>query len=178
MNVVGLDLSLTSTGVAWSTGTVESLKTELKDEPRLIWLRNKLVETLEMAAADVVVLEGYSFGSKFSRGHAAGELGGVVKVELYEELQIPFAIVPPTVLKKYATGAGGGAKSSKEKVLIEAVKRFPDVAVTGSDEADALWLRAMGMHYYGEPLVEMPKDRELVLSSVVWPTLPQEGVAS
>jgi Holliday junction resolvasome RuvABC endonuclease subunit len=56
----------------------------------------------------LVMIEDYSMGSKGKVFHIA-ENCGILKHELYVN-EIPFATVPPTVLKKFATGKGNSSK--------------------------------------------------------------------
>lgn len=170
MKVVGLDLSLTATGVAadgatgWSVRTIASVH---KGERRLVVIRDEVLEASH--GADLVVIEGYSYGSKYG-AHQAGELGGVVRVALFEAA-IPFAVVAPLTLKRYATGRGGGGK---EAVLVQAVKRT-NMEFRSNDEADAFWLYAMGREHLGRPLLAMPAPNRAALAKVPWPDL--EAVA-
>lgn len=172
MNVVGLDLSLTATGIATEAGT-EVLATKLKACARLAWLRDavraRCTTSLGLVAtADLVVIEGYSFASRNSRAHAAGELGGVIRLALHEA-GVPFVEVPPSTLKKYATGHGNAGKG---EVLAAAIRRL---GYEGHDdnEADALWLRQMGIDHYGLtlPSAPMPESHRVALDKVDWPEL-------
>ena len=61
-----------------------------------------------------VAMEGYAFGSQMA--NMLGELGGTVKLTLRDVFQTYPLIVPPTVLKKYATGKGQGI--SKSQILM------------------------------------------------------------
>jgi Holliday junction resolvasome RuvABC endonuclease subunit len=80
---------------------------------------------------------------------------------------VPTAIVPPSNLKKYAVGIGGGPKASKDAVLIAAARRWPTFEGR-NDEADALWLAAMGLdHLTGRSVV--PEVNRLALKSCSWP---------
>lgn len=186
LRIVGLDLSLTATGVADPDGarTIKiPLPPKATDAQRVERL-HKLTCAIDVATrnADVVVLEGYGYGSvrtsdgngrslNTSHAHSLGELGGVVKVCLYQR-GIPFAIVPPTVMKLFATGRGN---ASKEDVLIAAVKR--SWQVRNNNEADARWLQAMGDVQYGTAdRIVLPTKNEKALLSVRWPQLEREGV--
>jgi crossover junction endodeoxyribonuclease RuvC len=51
------------------------------------------------------------------------------------------------------------------------LKRFPDVEVSGNDEADALTLAAMAADQYGFPLAKMPASADEQLAKVAWPAL-------
>jgi crossover junction endodeoxyribonuclease RuvC len=143
VKIAALDLSLTSTGVAFTDGSLCTIKAKRVGTERLDWLEREI--WFCVADADVVVLEGYSFGSKGRSLFQIGELGGVVRLKLWRE-GIAFAEVPPTVLKKLATGKGN---ASKDEVFAAAIRRL-DYQGCSNDEADALWLRHAGLlHYNG-----------------------------
>jgi Holliday junction resolvasome RuvABC endonuclease subunit len=170
MKVLALDLSLTSTGVALPACDVERWvpSTGLRGMERLDWFRSVLAQALAADMPDLVVLEGYSMGTarQASHAHALGELGGVLRHTLWRNQQ-PFVDVPPASLKKYATGKGN---AKKELMLVEAVKRL-GYDGSSNDEADALWLRAMALDAYGEPVVQMPQVNREATGAVVWPQL-------
>ncbi len=168
MNVLGLDLSLTSTGVAHCDGSSSTWNVKLLGVNRLISLRDRLVGLLD-DPVDLVVLEGYAFGRPHHACHL-GELGGVIRVTLHEA-GVPWAVIPPASLKLYATGRGN---ASKEEMLVAAVRRL-GYQGSSNDEADALWLRAMALDQHGHALVEMPIVHRKALAKVEWPDL---GVAA
>jgi hypothetical protein len=163
--VIGLDLSLTSTGVAGADWT-RRLKTPdaLRGHARLDWVLEE-VDGLT-AAADLVVVEGPSFGSTGPGQHERGGLWWMATGRLRRGGR-PYAVVPPSSLKLYATGKGS---AGKDDVLREITKRFPWFS-GGNDEADALGLVAMGRDRLGFPLVDMPKLNRAALAKLAWPNL-------
>ncbi len=165
MRVVGLDLSLAATGFAEDVGTV-TVKVRATGMARLQELRDRLTGMIYRTGVDLVVIEGYSMGTarQSSHAHGLGELGGVIRLALWEA-GIAYVDVPPACVKKYATGKGN---ANKEAVLIAAVKRGAEVK--DNNEADAWWLRAMGMDALGEPVVTVPALNRTALSTVAWPT--------
>lgn len=173
MNVLALDLALTTTGYAGPSGSgTFSPPTEAdRGMARLAWIRDEVLFLAE--GTDLVVLEGYSFASR-GRQHATGELGGVVRLALWERA-VPVVEVPPSSLKKYATGKGN---SGKDQVLAAAIRRL---GFKGHDhnEADALWLLAMTRDHYGLPDVpSVPKAHRSALDGVEWPELAQAPVSA
>ena len=58
---------------------------------------------------DFVVMEGYSFGSKSSMTSQIAENAAIIKNKLYKS-NIEYIIVPPTKIKKFATGKGNANK--------------------------------------------------------------------
>lgn len=161
MNVVGLDLSLTSTGIAYADGTTCSITSKQRGAARLADLRNRIVaEVVYDGAPNLVAVEGYSYGS-VNGGERIGELGGVIRVALFDH-GIPYVEVSPNSVKLYAAGVGN---ADKDKVLSAAVLRAG--FEMSNDEADAWWLRAMTLDFYGEPPVAMPAKNRAALSAVV-----------
>lgn len=151
MNVVGLDLSLTHTGVADGfTGPWVIDPKKLRGIERVDFIANLILINMD-ERTDLICIEGYSFGSRSSQAHALGELGGVVRRDLWRE-GFTYIDVPPSTLKTYATGKGN---ASKALVLVEAVKRL---GYDGHDdnEADALWLADMGARLAGYQRPDLP----------------------
>lgn len=171
MNIAGLDLSLTATGIATADG-VDTIKTNERGVRRLFWLRRQILKAITESTTpvDAVALEGYSYASQHSHAHSTGELGGVIRLGLWEA-GIRYIVVPPKSMKKFATGKGN---ASKDQVLVSAVLRFGR-EFADNNQADALWLRAMAHQRYGEPIVDVPQSHLVALDGVVWPRL-REGV--
>lgn len=71
---------------------------------------------------DMVYIEGYSYGSTGKVFHIA-ENTAVLKYNLWDA-KLDFEIVPPTVIKKYATGKGN---ANKEKMYEAFVNENPNV---------------------------------------------------
>jgi crossover junction endodeoxyribonuclease RuvC len=161
MTVLGLDLSLTSTGLALTTTSTITPKTRGYDRLRAI--RERVLAIARSGSVGLVVVEG-----RFN-GTSAGqhELGGLWwhVTEALDAAGYPLAVVAPTTLKKYATGKGN---ASKDAVLLAAARAFPWFE-GGNDEADALFLRAMGCDATGTPIVDMPARNREALDAVQWP---------
>ena len=172
ITIVGVDLSLDSTGLAgadWTDrigsdddGTLLGRYDRLRGLTRRVWDGIHAGEP-----PDLVVIEGPSHNSRYGHAHDRSGLWWMVVGRLLHE-SVPVAVVPPTCLKKYATGSG---RAGKDAVLIAAVRRFPWLDIQGNDDADAAWLCSMGYDAAGQPLCVMPTDRRKVLGSVPWPDL-------
>lgn len=167
MRLVGIDPSLTALGLAtpervWAVKPPD----RLRGPARLVYLRDATLEACQGAA--IVTVEGYSHASRHA-AHALGELGGVLRVALYET-GVRSVDVAPSSRAKYATGDGG---AGKDQVLAAAIRRL---GYQGHDdnEADALWLRAMALdHYLGESVV--PKAQRDALHALVTKKGPRKG---
>jgi len=69
----------------------------------------------QLSPGTVVFLEGYSFGSRLGMLFNIAELTGLLKHKLYKA-KIDFTLVPPTTVKKFATGKG----NARKEVMYEA----------------------------------------------------------
>lgn len=167
MKIISLDLSLARTGYALPSrvGLLVPPKAADRGVRRLAWFRLQVRSLVMETHADLVAIEGYSFGTPAgsSHSHALGELGGVVRLELHD-LKVPFVEIAPSSLKKYACGKGNAKKMD---VLAAAIRRL---GYAGSDdnEADALWLRHMALDHYGLGIVELPQVHREALEKVIW----------
>jgi len=168
--VIGLDLSLTATGVAHMRG--DQVVTDTITPPanrragllRLRWLRDHLLELI--GAPALVVVEGPSYGSTGAGQHDRAGLYWLVLDGLWSR-GVPVAVAPPANVKRYATGAGGGPKASKDAVLLAAARRFPGFD-GDNNAADALWLAAMGTDRLTGATVVPAAHRE-ALAKCTWP---------
>ena len=162
--VIGLDLSLTSTGYAHVTAVLRAAerirRPQYTGTERLRAVRDAIEHRVRDADADLVVLEGYAFGRP-NQAHQLGELHGVVRVML-DTTGVPWCVIPPASLKKYATGKGN---ADKGLMLTEAVRRL-GYAGSSNDEADALWLACAGHHLLGHPVIDVPKINAAALAAI------------
>lgn len=174
MRLAAFDLSLTAIGWArnvvpapalggfWESGV---LRPKWRGAKRLWWCLHHVMDTARECEA--VIIEGYAHHAKYQT-HQMGELGGVIRLGMFQA-NTPLIIVPPTKLKKFATGKGSG---KKEAPLAECIRRL-GYEGSSHDEADALWLLQMGLHHYRLPgAVSLPKINLTALyDDVEWPTL-------
>lgn len=153
MRVVGIDPSLTATGIACEdqgirVATVGSAGRK-NDSFRKRWSRiQNLTQKVCGMVPDgaVVVLEAPSYGSRTGSQHDRAGLWWAI----YDRLSGHRVVtVPPTVRAMYATGKGN---AGKDQVLAAVVRRYPSVEVTNNNEADALVLCAMGYRWLGVPI--------------------------
>lgn len=170
--VVGIDPSLTATGVAWPDGTTEVIKWKDSGVERLEnvawWVEEHLPYRSHDPAVQrrrdvLVVIEGLSYGSKGSAITGQAELGAVLRLTLRRE-GYPFLVVPPSCVKKYATGKGN---ANKDLVRDAARDRLgPLEPGITSDECDALWLRQIGLRVTGGMFVPVPKVHATALDKL------------
>jgi Holliday junction resolvasome RuvABC endonuclease subunit len=172
--VIGLDLSLTGTGLAWPGGVLTlDIAKGMTGPARLSIVQRKvrLIATTPQVAT-LAVIEAYSFNSQYG-GERLGELGGVVRLALHEEA-VPFVEVAPLTLKKFATGSGAtrGPKRVTKADVLRAARQHLDYPGWSEDEADALWLYTFGMAAHGlfdVGNLASPAAAEQALNSVEWP---------
>ena len=171
MRVIGLDPSLTATGIADADGALFTITSKpdggtVADRARrlaTIWAH---LRPLRLEAAHLVVIEGPAFSRQGQAGvHLRAGLWWHIVTRLHA-VGVPVAEVPPTTLKKYATGKGSADKAS---MRMELYKRA-GLDVPSDDEVDAWWLRQMGLAHLGDPdAVPLPQTHLSALDKVVWP---------
>lgn len=174
LRVVGLDLSLRSTGVAVIDG-LDVLLGRVESRGRAgasvresaMRISKIACEVVDLCAcAGLVVIEGPSFASTTGQAHERGGLWWHVAIKLWS-LRVPIAVASPAVRAKYATGKGN---AGKDAVLAATVRRYPDVDVSGNDVADALVLAAMGVRWLGRPVDVVSMVCCSALEKVAWPS--------
>lgn len=168
LSILAVDLSLTATGYACGSGLsdldVGTIKTTLRGWERIRFIRKAIMQRAR--CVDLVIAEGYSFGSP-GRLVYAGELGGIIRYELFER-GIPFVDVPPATLKKYSTGKGNAKKID---MVVAARERFGFTHSTDDNECDAYLLWAMARQAYGHPIAKVPALQAAVVEKIEWPRL-------
>ncbi|MEV4287403.1 hypothetical protein AB0K40_18005 [Nonomuraea bangladeshensis] len=163
--VTGIDPSLTGTAVANHAGTKRIRIGNLRGSARFSCIADGIFADGTTQAADLVVIEGPSYGSMSGAGHheAAGLWWHIVY--RLDELEVPYAVVPPSTLKKYATGRGNATKPDMRVALLKRA----GLDLRDDNEVDAWWLRAAGLEVLGHPLVELPAAQRDALNKVTWP---------
>jgi hypothetical protein len=165
--VMGLDLSIAATG--WQVagrGGVLPLLARLGDS-RLVSIEDHVVEQIRiLGGVDLVVIEDLP-----THAHGAGITGmvhGAVRPRLIR-MGIPYALVTPATLKKYATGRGNAPKPD---LRMELYKRA-GLDLADDNHVDAWWLWHAGMEHLGHPTFQLPSAQSTALAKVTWPELEQ-----
>jgi Holliday junction resolvasome RuvABC endonuclease subunit len=161
VRVVGLDLSITGTGVAHTVeGAVctHVVKTNPKDgDLRLESIRRAVAQYAE--DADLALIEAPTPRSATSV--ISGMVQGVVRLQLLE-MGVRYGTLMPASLKKYATGKGSG---DKIPMALAALKRagleFPD-----DNQCDAFWLWVAANDHLGQPVFDLPALNRESLSKI------------
>ena len=153
---VGLDLSLTGTGVAILspgervTRTVSSKgKTEdplIVRYVRLHTLAKKIVDMIPDEAK--IAIETPAHNQRSGHHHDRSGLWWMVLDMIYDRHTMRVVEVSTTTVKKYATGKGN---ASKMEVMAQQIRQFPELPIANDNEADALTLALIVARLNSEP---------------------------
>jgi Holliday junction resolvasome RuvABC endonuclease subunit len=143
MRLVGVDLSLTGTGIAvhepggltFTRLVGEDGKKGAPLASRRARIRRLVAGIMEFAGtATAVAIESHDFGGRYGSLHDRSGAWWILVDEL-AQLGIPVIMMTPTQLKMYLANSGN---ASKQDVLVAAVKRWPTVDIRNDDQADAM----------------------------------------
>jgi crossover junction endodeoxyribonuclease RuvC len=168
-SIIGLDLSLTSTGVCSKEGSF-AYQPKTKGMERLANIRDEVMLVVTAQDHPIVIVEGYSFSSRNSQSHALGELGGVMRLALHET-GISYIDVPPTSRAKFATGKGNASKNE----VVSSISARTGIVWSGKgadDMCDAWILRQMGLAHLGESEYDWPAVNMAALDKIDWAGFP------
>ncbi len=146
MPFLGIDQSLTGTGLCLLSDDGVPLHLETVDPgkrrgaERLLYVKSRVVDLLGRGVL-FVSQEGYAYNS-VSRQHALGEIGGVLRLVVHEN-NVPSAVVPPALLKKFATGV----PSADKDAMVRAAKE-EGADVLDDNQADAFFLAMISRHLH------------------------------
>lgn len=178
--VVGLDLSMTSTGVCRIGHDLCAVTERVKSKGT--WADTLLVRQARLAdlagrilarttGATLVTVESPAFSRAGAGTHDRSGLWWMVVSSLISD-GVPLIEISPSTRPTYATGKGN---AGKDEVLAAVVRRYLDVDVAGNDEADALVLAAMGARLMGRPIeASLPLSHLRALDKLSLP----EGLAA
>jgi hypothetical protein len=202
--VLGLDLSLTSTGVATAIAgqdaTVYRIRTDAV--PKLEVGRDKpladvrgaqhryraIADTIATIArrgaqVDLVLIEGAmygGFGKTNEDGGGFGQYGDDDRIELGSIVRdrlcdvAPIMLVAPGTLKAWATGSG---RAGKDEVLSAMTMRHAH-AFTKNDEADAMALLTLGLCMLEPTLYEPAYSAKQVKVARTWAAVAAHLIAA
>lgn len=150
MITLGVDLSLTATGIAvledgklLYRGVIRSkpVGKKPKDEiARINTIVEQVIVHIEKYTPRIVVLEGLAFMAK---GTSLAQLSGLnylVRQALYK-MEIEFIIVAPSSLKKFITSRGN---AQKDEMMLFVYKKY-GVTILENNENDAYCLAQVGL---------------------------------
>jgi Holliday junction resolvasome RuvABC endonuclease subunit len=163
--ILGLDLSLTATGICDIKGHTFTVKTKTAaGDRRLVTIADAVCELAINGRVDLAVIEDLPTHAK-SAG-ITGMVQGAVRTELMR-LGVPYVLVTPASLKKWTTGKGN---ADKVAMGVESLKRFGR-QFANDNECDAHALRAMALDALGYALAPMPAVNRAALAAVAWPQI-------
>lgn len=160
LRVVGMDVSLTSTGLSDGV-THQAVQTAADDvlEARMDRIIRAAVSavlpTLDRPMAGLVVMEGSAYSRNRQTGHEElAALRLMIRHRMWR-LAVPVAVITPTALKNFTTGYG---KATKQQMAAVVGSRYgidwDKVKVKDGryDQVDALALAAAGYSRAGQPI--------------------------
>ncbi len=188
MNILGIDLSLSASGLAmlsdrWELPALVELPGS-KPICRVVgryYYRGALITTTAgdtlkrwedilcpilawAMEANTVLIEGYAFSRNMQYSRAATEMGGILRYHLRKIGHIPIEIAP-TSLKKFVTGKGNADKSQ-----VLASLHAEGLPIDDHNMADAYGLAKLGMALVGSgPPSELPEHQREVISAIKHP---------
>jgi Holliday junction resolvasome RuvABC endonuclease subunit len=166
--IAGIDASLKATGLALPDLTFATIS----PAPSLTGYRRhrsvvqRILVALTDTGVELAIFEDYAQHSPGALALIrAAELQGILRTELTDQ-GIPFATVPPLTLKKYATDNGRATKDELFDAARAAIGRTwdPERLPINNDEADAYWLRALGVG-----ILERAPEALAHFSKITWP---------
>lgn len=188
MRIMGVDPSVSCTGLSLPDGSTIAIKPKSKGDDRLREIADHVHIAAVGAGVELVVMEGLFGTYKGEAARIVPMVHGAIRLELLR-LPVPYVVLNPTSLKRFATGR---PTASKTDMAVAALKRLGREYGT-DDECDADWLRVAGCLVYGlgertnlparpdsrENYLIMPKGQRDALSKtlgpkpvpVVWPVV-------
>jgi Holliday junction resolvasome RuvABC endonuclease subunit len=148
---MGIDPSLSATGVARYDGSFLTVKTTAKegDGERLLTLYRHL--RLVCAGVDFAVIE--DLPTHAMSAGLTGRAQGIVRLVL-TQWDVPYVAVPPATLKKFATGKGNAKKDAMRQAWLD----YSGEDNKDDNQVDAAFLRLIGLHLKGET-VNLPAEQ-------------------
>lgn len=191
MIVIGIDPSLTATGVALVdlddifAVDVQTITSKPPTLPgidgrvqRQAQICHSMLGLLDSSGATfygglpfLAVIEQPAYSSRTGHQHDRSGLWWRIVDRLHER-HAEVVEVAPSARARYATGKGN---AGKDEVLLAIARRYPHVDVSNNNEADALVLAAIGARLLGRPLEDhLPKSHLDALTKIAAP----RGVAA
>lgn len=177
---IGVDLSLTGTGIASNLGWCQRIgETGITTRPL-----DQRLDAIDRLTRDILIAIGGGSGRwpalvaieipAYSRSGAGNHERSALWWRVVRNLrrrEVPVAEVSIQARMRYATGRGTAHKGA----VIDAVaRRLPAFDTRGDDNlADAAILAAMAADHLGHPIAPMPAAHRAALTAVTWPDIRQ-----
>lgn len=153
MRVIGIDPSLTATGIADSDGELSTVRAHFRlKDGRLRSIYKAVMDVADAAAHDLpdvdnpdarAVIE--DLPKQAMGAGITGMVQGVVRLALIEN-GVPYIKIPPATLKKFATGKGNADKAA----MRVAWQQYSGIDNPDDNQVDAAFLRLIGLHLSGQ----------------------------
>ena len=167
---LGLDLSLTGTGVVRMDEKGEFTSRLIKSKPvgplpidelkRLRGIVHMIEGFAPLREVDLVLIEGLAFSIRNTTSLVQlSALNYLVRNRLYK-MDVDFVIVGPTTLKKFVSGKGN---TKKDGMMLETYKRW-GVSFSSNDLCDAHGMARLGQILKSKSRGDLPKFQEEVVN--------------
>jgi Holliday junction resolvasome RuvABC endonuclease subunit len=134
----------------------------LRGDLRLLTLYNWLSRVVRKERPDYAVIE--DLPTHANGAGITGMVQGIVRLVLLEA-RLPYIAVTAATLKKFATGRGTATKAD---MRMELYKRA-GLDVRDDNQADAWWLRELGLHILDQQTISLPsKNLEALVKVKPW----------
>lgn len=177
--VAGVDPSLSGTAVSFVKGEKykyfsapkETKNTKFSQTHRISIIRKFLRKRFKKHPCQLVVIEGYSYGSVQNR-ELLGEVGGMIRLSVFwdrpQYVGLVFAATPGQ-LKKYILGTSKvkGTSATKDKIMMGVYKEL-GIEVDNNNESDAIVLSMIAKdlvkfaEMYSKVIPKSIDDKELM----------------
>lgn len=144
MKIMGIDPSITSTGISLPSVQTLAIKPRTKGDLRLSEIGNAVSFYAREYKVDLAVVEDLAGVYRGKSARIIPMLHGVIRDRL-QLAGVPFMLIHQGTLKLFATGDGSG---DKDEMQLAARRRLGRTYST-DDECDADWLRIAGRMVYG-----------------------------
>lgn len=171
--VVGIDPSLTGTGVAVagdeitvqvidSTGHTAASLTERW--ARMTTIRARVSQIVRETEPALVVIEAPALDARHGAHLDRDGLWWMLVDEMFLG-DISLVAAPPKSVKKFATGNGN---ASKDQMVAALARAFPDVDLIDNNGSDALAMAAFGRELTGESIWPKPLTKKQLAALPDW----------
>lgn len=156
MGVMGIDQSYRKCGIIILKNnnvifdSVLSSNTSIDVYQQAVEITNKISDIIYQQSPEYIAMEGLAYASQ---GNKTRDLGGLmflivnmIRNTYFYQYEKNFCIIPPTTIKKFATGNGRNPKKALYEALpVEIKKLFKDTGYTSiekgrEDVTDAYWV--------------------------------------
>lgn len=170
--VIGIDPSLTGTGLAMHFAAADVLLATIESkpgpiEPRLLDITSRVNAALDCYAPELVAIEGLSMGSNDPSAQERAALHYCIRISLHLR-RIKFVVVAPMSLKKFVCGGasvigeGGKRGPAKKEHMLKSVMKNWAIDTGDNNQADAAGLAHIAAAIIGQYQPTNAAQREVI----------------